>query len=163
MSDIKVKYGTNNQPVVINLVNLAASQLNNIMTSDYVDNTVNLFDDVLIGGKITAGNAPVSSGVIGIYAYGTVDGGTIYTAGASGIGGLLRISGCEVMTLKLVDLIPVDTASGKAYEFGPVCLSSAFRGIIPARWGIAVHNDTGFNLYATGHNINYQGIHLQIV
>lgn len=128
--------------------------------SAVVDNTSNLYADVLVGGKITTGASPSSGGVLTIYAYGSWD-GTNYTAGVSGSDGGTPNAGEEsLIQLYRVATIVVDATSNHTYEWGPVSLAQVFGGVMPPKWGLAVYNGSGVALNATGgnHETKYTGV-----
>lgn len=125
-----------------------------------VDNTSNLYTDVLVGGKITTGTSPASGGVITIYAYGSWD-GTNYSAGISGSDGGTPGTGEEALIqLYRVATIAVDATSNHTYEWGPVSLAQVFGGVLPPKWGLVVYNGTSVALNATGsnHETKYTGL-----
>ena len=43
-------------------------------------------------------------------------------------------------------------ASNDDYEWGPVSVAEVFGGVLPSKWGLVVHNDSGAALHATGTN-----------
>lgn len=124
-----------------------------------VTNTTNKYIDVLVGGKITTGTTPTVDTLIQIFAYGSWDGGTTFTAGISGSDGGTPGTGEENL-LKLVDVIKVDATSDHTYEWGPVSLAQVFGGLLPEDWGLVVYNGTGvaFNSTAGNFETKYTGV-----
>ena len=116
-----------------------------------VDNTSNLYIDVLVGGSVQVGTSPTADGTIDIYAYGQYDASGEYTAGASGSDAAYTADG-EEGQLKFIASIVVDATSDQDYEWGPYNIAPAFGGVIPQRWGLVVENNTGATLNATGTN-----------
>ncbi len=119
--------------------------------STAVDNTANLYLDVLVGGSVQTGTTPTADATIDIYAYGQYDGSGEYTAGASGSDAAYTADGEETL-LRYVTSIIVDATSDQDYEWGPVAIASCFGGVMPQRWGLVVENNTGASLNATGTN-----------
>lgn len=152
--DLKSKYGTNNQAITITLASLAN---NGQRESTALDNSSNLFQEALVGGKVKSAAAAVSAtGYINVYAYGTVDGGTTYSDSASGTDAAITLT--NPPNARLIGVINV-VANATTYKFGPFPVSPAFGGVLPDHWGLIFENKTGAALDATGgsHAIAYQG------
>lgn len=132
-----------------------------------VDNGTNLYMDALVSGSIQVG-AVAADGTISIFAYGSVDGGTVYSGGLAGTdetitwGTTPSTSSVEGFNnLKLLGVVSVDTTDdNNDIEFGPFSVAAAFGGVLPKSWGIVVLNETGVALHATGTNntFDYTGI-----
>ena len=139
-------------------ISLASLADNAWRESTVVDNTSNLYDDALVGGKITTGTTPTANTTIEVYFYALVD-GTLYTGGASGTDAAYTADGEELL-FPVCQIIQVDATSDQAYVFGPVSVRSAFGGAMPSKWGVVVKNDSAVALHATGgnHAISYMGI-----
>lgn len=160
MADIKSKYGTSNQAIAVTLASLANGTAR---ASTVIDNTVNLFLDALVSLSIKTGAAGVTStSYVSVYAYATVDGGTNYTEGATGIDAALTM--VSPTNLKLVGTINA-VANATTYKAGPFSVAQAFGGVLPERWGIVVQNSTGGALDAVegSHLKVYQGVLAQSV
>lgn len=160
MSDLQVKYGSQAQAITITLANLADGALRQ---SASIDNSTLKFFDTRIGGKITTGTSPTTGSVITLYAAASVDGGTIFSGGASGSDALFTEQEDQLF---LLGQIIVASTSDKAYEFGPFSLLEAMKGFaIPDTWAIVVKNDTGAALNSTGgnHDVDYQGAQAEAV
>jgi len=123
-----------------------------------VTNAVTLYMDVAVGGFITAGTSP-TAGTIDIYAYGTWDGGTTFTAGMAGTDGDSPDTG-EEGNLFFVASITNDTTSNHQYEWHCPSLAAVFGGVLPEDWGLVVHNQSNVALNATAgnHEAKYTGI-----
>jgi len=154
MSDIKTAYGTGNQAFTITLTSLANAALRE---STVVDNTSNLFLDALVFVKVKANaSGTAATGVVNVYAYGTVDGGTTYSGSASGTDATYTPT--VPTQLRLIGTINV-VANGVTYNNGPFSVNQAFGGVLPAKWGIVVENLSGATLDASVGNAFYQGIY----
>lgn len=159
MSDIKTKYGTGNQTITVTLASLTN---NSQRESTAIDNTTNLFLDALVGGKVKSpASATSATGSINVYAYGTDDGGTTYSDGATGSDAGITLTAPP--NVRLIGVINV-VANAVTYKFGPFSVAAAFGGILPASWGLIFENKTGGTLDSTGgnHAIHYQGVLAQV-
>lgn len=154
MSDIKVAFGTNGQSITCTITSLAN---NGQRQSTVVDNTTNLYLDALVTVRVKAAAASTSStGFVRVYAYGTVDNGTLYTDGATGSDGSITLT--NPPNMRLIGVISV-VADSATYVGGPFSVAAAFGGILPAKWGIVVENKTGATLDASTGEAKYQGVY----
>lgn len=160
MSTLKTLYGSNGQAITITLAGLGNGSSRE---STAVDNSSNLYLDVLVELKIkTGGSGTSTAGYLNVYAYGTANGGTNYTDGATGSDAAFTPT--SPTNLKLIGVINA-VANATTYIGGPFSLAAAFGGVLPDHWGIVVQNNTGGTLDSTGGNFSvfYQGIQLQSV
>jgi len=159
MAVIKPLYGTNNQIITITLASLG----NNVQkASSAIDNTSNLFRDVLLMVKIKTGaSGAVAASCINIYVFGTADGGTTYSDNIAAAGTVTLTS---PPNMTLVDTIACP-ANSTTYVSKLVSIAWAFGGVLPDHWGIVVENKFGGTLDATAGNFAawYQGINDQAV
>jgi len=155
MANIKAEYGTST------VITVTPDSLGSfaLRESTAIDNSTNKFLDAFVGGKLTTGTSPTVNTTIVIYAYGSVDGGSTYTGGATGSDA--AYSALEEVNMKVLVVISVTATSNKTYEFGPVSVARLFGGHLPTHWGIIIENRTGVALNATGsnHEVRYQGIY----
>jgi hypothetical protein len=154
----KMEYGTASSAITITLASLAN---NAARSSTAVSNSTNLFLDAGVMIKITTGAIGVSStGYVNVYAYGTVDGSTLYTGGATGTDAAHTIN--DPTNLMLLGVINAN-ASATAYIGGPMSVARAFGGVLPTSWGIVIENKTGAALDATegSHVKIYQGTYIK--
>ena len=136
-----------------------------------VQNEVNKFMDVVIGGSILVG-VVTADGTISILGYASHDGGLTYSGGLVGTdetitwGTTPSTSSVEGFNqLTHLRTISVDTTDdNNDIEFAGISLAAAF-GVVPEDWGIVVLNETGVALHATGTNneIHYAGIKYESV
>lgn len=153
--DLKEKLGTSNQAITCTLASLADAAARQ---ATVIDNTTNLFIDVLVQLMIKTGTTGVSAtGYINVYAYGTVDDGTTYSDGATGTDGAITLT--NPPNMRLIGVINA-VANATNYKSHPMSVAAAFGGVLPAKWGIVVENKTAAALDATeaNHNKRYQGI-----
>jgi|SRR5215831_24624 len=153
---LEAKYGTNNQSITCTFTSLTN---NSQRQSTAIDNTSNLFLDALVQLKIkSAASATSTTGSVNIYAYGTADGGTDYSDGATGTDGSITLT--SPPNMKLIGVANV-VANSTTYIAGPFSVAAAFGGIIPDHWGIVVENKSGATLDASVGSAWYQGIQQQ--
>jgi hypothetical protein len=158
LASIKEAFGTNGQAITCTLASLASSATAG-RESTVIDNTTNLFLDVLVSltVKLQAGT-PANDKAVYVYAYGTVNDGTDYTDGATGSDAAFTPT--DPPNVRLIGVISAPASAG-TYKGGPFSVAAAFGGVLPAKWGIVVRNYTGIALSATegDHKKLYQGVY----
>lgn len=155
---IKPLYGSSNQAITITVTSLTNGSA---QASTVVDNTSNLYEDVLVVVKIkTAGSSTSATGYVNIYAYATADGGTTYPEGISGSNSSATLT--SPPNLILIGSISA-VANSTTYTCEPLSVAWAFGGRLPAKWGIVVENKTGATLDASIGSAWYQGLNDQAV
>ena len=122
--------------------------------STAVNNGSNLFTDALVQVNITtAGSGTSSTGYMDVYAYGSNDGGSHYSANVpasdSAFSGLLT----NLLKLGRINV----TSNGQSESGGPWSVAAAFGGSLPQYWGIVVDNETGAT--CTAGTATYQGVY----
>jgi hypothetical protein len=127
--------------------------------SSYVDHAAIDAIDYSLGGKITVGTTPSANTAIELWLYGQINGTPEYTGGATGVNAATTPTGDKSLLIPLDFIIVNSATSNVAFRFGPYSVLSAF-GVIPARWGLWVLNNSGVALHATGgnHKITYQAV-----
>lgn len=143
------KYGTSNQTVTLTCTIATGG----FRASTAVDNTSNTFVDALV--MVSVGSAAASTsatGYVQVYAYGTTNGGTTYSGGASGTDGTFSGQLSALMPLGRIAVI----ANSTTYVSGPWSVASAFGGTLPDHWGLAIDNESGATLLAG--SAFYQGV-----
>ena len=154
--NLQNKYGTNNQAITCTFTSLTN---NSQRQSTAIDNTSNVFIEALVFVTVKSGASSTSStGYVNVYAYGTVDGGTNYSDGASGSDGSITLTAPPNM--RLIGTINV-VANATTYKGGPFAVSVAFGGVLPDHWGIVIENKTGGTLDASIGTAIYQGVYAQ--
>jgi hypothetical protein len=121
-----------------------------------VDNTTSQFLDaqVTIIVKLPVAGTPSGNMRVRVYAYGSVD-GTNFTDTAAGVDGNVTL----LDPTNLVWLGDINTPSGnRTYKGVFGSLAGAFSGILPAKWGIVVLNDTGLAFDSTGCEAKFRGM-----
>lgn len=153
--DILNKFGTSGQSLTITMAGVVA---NAGRESTAVDNSSNKWVDAQLVVKIRTGPSGTSStGMVAIFAYGSVDGGSTYSGNATGTDGNLT-----PMNMVQIGSIAV-AANATDYKSAVLSVAAAFGGSLPERWGIAILNLTGATLDATGSNFSakWQGVAAQ--
>jgi hypothetical protein len=159
-SDIKAKFGTNNQAITCTFTSLAN---NGQRSSAAVDNTANIFLDALVSVKVkSAASSTAATGTVNVYAYGTTDGGTTYGGGEASMGTDAGVTLTSPPNLVLIGVINV-VANSTTYNRTAMSVAAAFGGVLPDHWGIVIENKSGATLDASVGAANYQGVLAQTV
>jgi len=149
MADIKAKYGSITTVTVTGLDSLAGGSYTTVANCSEVDNTSNLFVDVLVEVYIASITAAGNKQVI-VYAVNSLD-DTNYSDGQSGNPQIMRVLG----------VVPMN-GSGP-WRSAAMSLSAAFAGAIPPKWKVVLHNDNSSTALTTGNTVKYRGMHYQSV
>ena len=165
MADLKLSYPAASD-LTITLASLASDT--NLLTgreSAAINNTTNLYLDILVSGKITAGTSPTASRSIEVWAVGSWD-GTNWPDVFDGTESAETITSADIKASVTRYLAAMATAntSDRAYHFGPVSLASAFGGTLPPKVVLFVTHSTGQNLNSTAgnHQIRLQPVYQTI-
>jgi hypothetical protein len=143
MAVIKPKYAAATTVTIspASLANAAYRQ------STAINNSVNRYYDGKLVVSVKTGTSVAATGYFTVWGYGSVDGGTVYTGGASGTDGALTPS--SPPNLVYIGTIHA-VADSTAYTGGPFPLGKAFGGALPEYFGIVLQNNTGSTASATG-------------
>lgn len=160
-STIEAKYGSGGQAITISLASLASGSAREATA---IDNSSNVFLDVLVMVKTKTGAGTIGSDpYLYVYAIGTNDAGTTWPDPATGSDAAITPTlNTKARLLGAVNL----AAASTAYKAGPFSLLQAFGGVaIPQNWSLVAVNNCGVSLSATGgdHAVTYQGVQAQIV
>lgn len=152
MTTLKPSYGA---PTSIAITTSSLASDSNLLAgrqSNVANNTSDLAVDSFVGGSIAApGSAPTAGTTIEVWLFGSWNGGTTYTAGASGSGDAnlsLATSGVKQLMSRVALISQTDTTA-RAYAFGPVSVAQAFGGSMPDHWGVFIVHDLGVVLGGT--------------
>ncbi len=130
--------------------------------STAVDNQLStLYMDVIIGGLFKLHASTAAVGVIEVWAYGSWDEGTNFTADTSGTDGALTLIAETKALLRLVTVIPTAAVNGDDLFWGPIGLAQIWGGLIPDQWGLWGTHDSGGALQTS--TTEYQGINFDSV
>ena len=165
MDDLKLSYPAASD-LTITLASLASDT--NLLTgreSATIDNSTNLYLDILISGKITAGTSPTASRSIEVWAVGSWD-GTNWPDVFDGTESAETITSADIKAsvCRFVAAMATANTSDRTYHFGPVSLASAFGGTLPPKVVLFVTHSTGQNLNSTAanHQIRLQPVYQTI-
>ena len=165
MADLKLSYPAASD-LTVTLASLASDT--NLLTgreSAVIDNTANLYLDILISGKITAGTSPTAARSIEVWAVGSWD-GTNWPDVFDGTESAETITSADIKAsvCRFVAAMATANTSDRAYHFGPVSLASAFGGTLPPKVVLFVTHSTGQNLNSTAgnHQIRLQPVYQTI-
>ena len=153
MADLKLSYPAASD-LTITLASLASDT--NLLTgreSATIDNTTNLYLDILVSGKITAGTSPTAARSIEVWAVGSWD-GTNWPDVFDGTESAETITSADIKAsvCRYVAAMATANTSDRTYHFGPVSLASAFGGTLPPKVVLFVTHSTGVNLNSTAGN-----------
>lgn len=154
-STLKALYGTANQPITITITGLTSTSYRQ---STAVDNSSNLFLDVLVTVKATSAGSGVSgAGTVQIFAYGSTDASS-FDGSCTGTDGAY-VPPCTPVNLAYLGTL--NLTQNNATDQRTFSLAQAFGGTVPTKWGIVAYNNT---LQALGAaSAWYQGVQSQTV
>lgn len=157
MSSVKAAFGSNAQAITCTINSLANTGQRQ---STVVDNSTNLYLDALVSLTFeTADAATAATGQVNVYAYGTADGGTTYSDGATGSDGAITLT--VPPNMRLIGVVNA-VANATDYWGGPFSVAAAFGGILPDHWGIVVENLTGGTIANETAAAWYQGVYATV-
>jgi hypothetical protein len=162
MSDLKEKFDTQFNILTTGLNSLAASATAALAAAE-IDNTTNLYDDVLIVCQfvLTTGT-PGGSNSVYVHGLGSND-GTIYSGDTSYSGTAaaytLGSAGSPNMGAPATIYMPSQSITRQKAFW----LSSLFGGPIPPFWSLVVVNDTNIALASSGSTVTGRGLWYQSV
>lgn len=163
MATLKPVYGTSTA-ITCTLASLASSATAG-RRSDVVDNSSNLYDDVLLTVAVkTSSSALANDKACYVYLFGSED-GTVYEGSsaegnAAGDGAITLDSPTNMRGPFVINCPAVSTTYRKV-----ISVAAAFGGVMPKKWGFALRNYTGQDLNSTegNHQKTYTGVHYQSV
>lgn len=170
MATFKSLYG-DPKTVSITLDNLASSTTLG-RQSTVIDNTTDLYIDVLAQAKVQIGTGGTVSGDKTVYVY--VFGATNdvfpaergVAATQSNIGHTDAaysitddsVGGSPLVLARMIPVPVAPTGSVATYVTSPFSVGSCFGGLLPPAWGACIVNQSGITLNSTGNAIYYRGI-----
>jgi hypothetical protein len=120
-----------------------------------------VFQDALFSLAVKSNSSGTSTtGYVNVYAYGTTDGGTNYTEGATGSDASISLTAPpNAIRLGSINVV----ANSTTYHGGPWSVAQGFGGTLPDHWGVIVENQSGAGLDGTegNHTKTYQGVYSQ--
>jgi len=134
--------------------------------SDQVDNSSNLYDDMLISGSFKLGTSPTAGKQVDVWIFACKDAGSAYPDVITGAGTAAKTLTSENVRNaggKLLKSIQVDSTTGRVYDFSNESVAALFGGVLPQKFVIFVAHDTGVALDASssGGQMNMLGVQWQ--
>lgn len=165
MADLKLSYPAASD-LTITLASLASdTSLLTGRESATIDNATNLYLDILVSGKITAGTSPTAARSIEVWAVGSWD-GTNWPDVFDGTESAETITSADIKAsvCRFVAAMATANTTDRAYHFGPVSLASAFGGTLPPKIVLFVTHSTGVALNSTAgnHQVRLQPVYQTI-
>lgn len=168
MSDIKLKYAAEAALTVTGLHSLASSATAG-WTSAVIDNTTNLYEDVLLDIVLDPANtAPANSFGFYVFGFGGTNSSDLHTTGAAsgdtpGTEGALTFPDVTAgpVNMPLIGFIPY--IAQNAVVKRTFAVAPAFGGLLLPYWGVAILNHSGAALAASGNAINMRGVLRQVI
>ena len=152
----KFGYGTQGQAITLTISGVAD---NSARESTAIDNSSDRFLDLLIQGTITVTTAATltTNPVVYLYAYGSNDGGTVYSGGASGSDAAFGAVPQDLDNCARLGTVACITMD-EVYKSDVFSVAAAFGGIMPDSVGIILENQTGQALNTA--TFKYQGVYV---
>ncbi len=150
--------------ITLDLTSLASStDFSAGRESDAIDNSTNLYEEVLVSGSAAVGTTPTINTTIAVYVYAQHDDTPTYQDVLDGTGSAETFTSAGVASgaLRLLGTMSVDsTTTDRIYYLAPTAVGPLFGGAIPKRWGLFVTHNTGVALKSSGNtgNFKYQGL-----
>lgn len=154
MATVNVAYGT------ATTISLTSDSLASSATagreSTVVDNSSNLYLDALVTFKIVYPNSAPANHK-GIYVFAYAWDGTDYTYPCTGSDAAVTLDDITTTAYQLAQIGFIPAVQNKTLYSRPFSVASAFGGVLPKKWGVAILNYSGQTL-STGNTCRYQGI-----
>lgn len=112
--------------------------------SDQVDNSSNLYDDILVSGQFKMGTTPTVNTQVNVYIVACQDAGSTYPDVITGAGTAAKTwtsVNVQLSAVKLLKSINVDATTGRIFAFSNESVAAIFGGVLPQKFVIFVaHN-----------------------
>ena len=162
MATVKISYATSGT-ITCTLAALASSTTVG-RSSTSIDNTTNLFDDVILYLAIlSSGTAPTMDKAVYVYVYGSEDGTNFSGSSAETIGNDVPVTFANPTNLKgPVTISCPGTSQTYSTAFS---VGQFFGGRLPRKWGFVTRNFTGNTIdpNETSHIKSYTGITYTVI
>lgn len=170
MATLTINYASDEAITVTTWNSLAAD---GVATSSLLDNTTNKYVDILIGGTLdTVGTSGAAGETMDVYVLGNwdVDAGsnltggidTALTASDSTLTQDVELNLLNMYQIASVALESNAPTTSQGYHWGPVAVAQVFGGILPQKFCLLLHNNTGAAMSASGNVVNAVGIKYDI-
>lgn len=166
-ADVKIVYAAS-AAYTISLASLASSgSLIAGQQSTTISNATNLFDDYIVGGKITNGTTPTVDTTIEVWVFGSVDDTPTYPDAFAGTDAARSVTSVNVKktAVRLIDRMVVDAVTARVNWFGPVGIAARFDYVLPKNHGLWVTHAcvAALNATAGNHVLSYQGRYFTVI
>jgi hypothetical protein len=155
MASVKLAYAASSALTQTNLDGIASSSTWVAgWTSDYIDNSSNLYDDYIVNVQIQVESSGLSAGEIRVYYYRELSDSAAYdvfSAGTEGTEGTATIHDTEVRdaAFALAGMTVTDTTASRVYAI-PCRGPKEVLGATPRKWAVFITQSTGTTLETTG-------------
>lgn len=150
----KLALGTASQGITITLASLASASARECTA---VDNSGNLYLDALVylALKLPSGTIAGNKAVY-VWFYGSED-GTNYTTNATGTDAAVTMDSPSNLRGPFIIVTPAQSRTYKAI----IPVAQFFGGILPAKWGFVIENQSGIAFDSTegNHTKEYRGVY----
>ena len=130
-----------------------------------VDNTSNLYDDILLSGSVKLGTSPTVSKQVDVWVFACKDGSSVYPDVITGAGaGTKTLTSENVRNAggQLLKSMLADAVTGRLLEFNNLSVAALFGGVLPQKFVVFIAHDTAVNLDASaGFVCNMLGVQWQ--
>lgn len=118
--------------------------------TDQVDNSSNLYDDILLSGAVKLGTSPTPANrQVDVWVVACKDGGTTYPDTITGAGAAAKTLTSENTRnaeAKLIKSMLTDAVTGRLLEFNNESVAALFGGNLPQKFVVFVSHDSGVAL-----------------
>lgn len=110
--------------------------------------------DAMIAVRVTTGTTPTVTRKIEVWLYANLDDVINYPDAITGTDANKTFTSADIKALgcKLLDIIPTDATSNRAYYIGATSVAQLFGGILPKKLGVFIVHNTAVNLNSTSGN-----------
>lgn len=155
MAEVKIKYAASTTVFGSTDLDSLASDTNFLagFESNVIDNSSNLYDDVLLAGRFKANNSAPTAGQIRVYVGALLD-DTTYPDVFDGTASAETVTSADIREsiLKLATIITTTTTTNRVYEFSPISVAQLFGGTMPRKWFVFITHSMVQALNTTASN-----------
>lgn len=166
MAAVKEVIGSTTSLTVTNLQSLSSS-LTAGWQSDVVDNTSDLFLDIMVAVTLSIGSVtPANDKGVYVYAYGAWSGSnyTTVATGPTGTQGTFTFPDQSLYPspYPFLGFIPTPIITSATTYRKSFSLAAAFQGSVPLKWGILIRNYSGNSLASSANAVDWTPIHYSV-
>lgn len=136
--------------------------------SDQIDNTSNLYDDILLSGSFKMGTTPTVNTEVDVWVVACSDASSAYPDVITGAGTAAKTwTSANVRNAggKLLKSLLVDATTGRVFYLSNESVAALFGGVLPQKFVVFITQNTAASLDASssGGQMNYLGVQYQAV